>query len=104
MAGEKEAIQSVQVFGRKKTATAVAYCKRGKRDDDDDAAGGAQDHRRQEVCWIFDNVEIFQLNCDLFTAHDSNIGLKKREPDADKVIEGGSVGDVKDKKQQQQQQ
>ena len=29
MAGEKEAIQSVQVFGRKKTATAVAYCKRG---------------------------------------------------------------------------
>merc|ERR1712038_1120731 len=27
---EKEAIQSVQVFGRKKTATAVAYCKRGK--------------------------------------------------------------------------
>ncbi|KAH7954429.1 hypothetical protein HPB49_018372 [Dermacentor silvarum] len=25
----KEAIQSVQVFGRKKTATAVAYCKRG---------------------------------------------------------------------------
>ena len=30
MAGEKEAIQSVQVFGRKKTATAVAYCKRGK--------------------------------------------------------------------------
>merc|ERR1712110_160275 len=30
MAGEQEAIQSVQVFGRKKTATAVAYCKRGK--------------------------------------------------------------------------
>ena len=27
---EKEPIQSVQVFGRKKTATAVAYCKRGK--------------------------------------------------------------------------
>ena len=26
----KEPIQSVQVFGRKKTATAVAYCKRGK--------------------------------------------------------------------------
>merc|ERR1711946_91722 len=25
----KEPIQSVQVFGRKKTATAVAYCKRG---------------------------------------------------------------------------
>lgn len=25
----KEAIQAVQVFGRKKTATAVAYCKRG---------------------------------------------------------------------------
>ncbi|XP_037277078.1 ribosomal protein S16 [Rhipicephalus microplus] len=25
----KETIQSVQVFGRKKTATAVAYCKRG---------------------------------------------------------------------------
>lgn len=30
MADEKEPIQSVQVFGRKKTATAVAYCKRGK--------------------------------------------------------------------------
>ncbi|CAN8026557.1 unnamed protein product [Ixodes persulcatus] len=28
-AAAKEAIQSVQVFGRKKTATAVAYCKRG---------------------------------------------------------------------------
>merc|ERR1711899_684743 len=28
--GAKEPIQSVQVFGRKKTATAVAYCKRGK--------------------------------------------------------------------------
>merc|ERR1711887_250108 len=27
---EKKAIQSVQVFGRKKTATAVAHCKRGK--------------------------------------------------------------------------
>ena len=27
---EKEPIQSVQVFGRKKSATAVAYCKRGK--------------------------------------------------------------------------
>merc|ERR1712214_271994 len=26
----KEPIQSVQVFGRKKTATAVAYCKRGQ--------------------------------------------------------------------------
>ncbi|CAG0919040.1 unnamed protein product [Notodromas monacha] len=26
----KEPIQSVQVFGRKKTATAVAYCKRGR--------------------------------------------------------------------------
>ncbi|XP_074102020.1 small ribosomal subunit protein uS9-like [Cotesia typhae] len=26
----KTTIQSVQVFGRKKTATAVAYCKRGK--------------------------------------------------------------------------
>jgi len=26
----KEPIQSVQTFGRKKTATAVAYCKRGK--------------------------------------------------------------------------
>merc|ERR1719322_118985 len=26
----KEPVQSVQVFGRKKTATAVAYCKRGK--------------------------------------------------------------------------
>merc|ERR1711976_791645 len=26
----KEPAQSVQVFGRKKTATAVAYCKRGK--------------------------------------------------------------------------
>merc|ERR1711928_112995 len=25
----KEPIQSVQVFGRKKTATAIAYCKRG---------------------------------------------------------------------------
>jgi len=30
MADSKEPIQSVQVFGRKKTATAVAYCKRGK--------------------------------------------------------------------------
>merc|ERR1712071_43146 len=28
-AAPKEPIQSVQVFGRKKTATAVAYCKRG---------------------------------------------------------------------------
>merc|ERR1712095_39588 len=27
---KKEPVQSVQVFGRKKTATAVAYCKRGK--------------------------------------------------------------------------
>ena len=27
---EKEPLQSVQVFGRKKSATAVAYCKRGK--------------------------------------------------------------------------
>ena len=27
---QKEPLQSVQVFGRKKTATAVAYCKRGK--------------------------------------------------------------------------
>merc|ERR1712024_147094 len=30
MADTKEPTQSVQVFGRKKTATAVAYCKRGK--------------------------------------------------------------------------
>merc|ERR1711994_124036 len=30
MGDEKEPIQSVQVFGRKKTATWVAYCKRGK--------------------------------------------------------------------------
>ena len=30
MADAKEPIQSVQVFGRKKNATAVAYCKRGK--------------------------------------------------------------------------
>merc|ERR1712140_24208 len=30
MADAKEPIQFVQVFGRKKTATAVAYCKRGK--------------------------------------------------------------------------
>merc|ERR1711996_149983 len=30
MADAKEPIQSVQVFGRKKTATAVAYCKRGQ--------------------------------------------------------------------------
>merc|ERR1712099_223158 len=29
-ADAKEPIQSVQVFGRKKTATAVAYCKSGK--------------------------------------------------------------------------
>ena len=29
-AKEKEPIKSVQTFGRKKTATAVAYCKRGK--------------------------------------------------------------------------
>ena len=28
--GAKEPIQCVQVFGRKKSATAVAYCKRGK--------------------------------------------------------------------------
>uniref|UniRef100_T1J131 Small ribosomal subunit protein uS9 n=1 Tax=Strigamia maritima TaxID=126957 RepID=T1J131_STRMM len=27
--GHKEAVPSVQVFGRKKTATAVAYCKQG---------------------------------------------------------------------------
>ncbi|GFU31966.1 40S ribosomal protein S16 [Nephila pilipes] len=27
---QKEVINSVQVFGRKKTATAVAYCKSGK--------------------------------------------------------------------------
>merc|ERR1719228_2113043 len=30
MADEKEPLQSVQVKGGKKTATAVAYCKRGK--------------------------------------------------------------------------
>merc|ERR1711879_2612 len=30
LADAKEPVQSVQVFGRKKTATAVAYCKRGK--------------------------------------------------------------------------
>merc|ERR1712203_1306899 len=30
MGDAKEPIQSVQSFGRKKTATAVAYCKRGK--------------------------------------------------------------------------
>merc|ERR1712044_39297 len=30
MADSNEPIQSVQTFGRKKTATAVAYCKRGK--------------------------------------------------------------------------
>merc|ERR1712066_578263 len=30
MADTKDPVQSVQVFGRKKTATAVAYCKRGK--------------------------------------------------------------------------
>ena len=29
-AAAKEPIKSVQTFGRKKTATAVAYCKRGK--------------------------------------------------------------------------
>jgi small subunit ribosomal protein S16e len=29
-AATKEPLQSVQVFGRKKSATAVAYCKRGK--------------------------------------------------------------------------
>ena len=29
-AKEKEPIKSVQTYGRKKTATAVAYCKRGK--------------------------------------------------------------------------
>ncbi len=29
-AAVKEPLQSVQVFGRKKSATAVAYCKRGK--------------------------------------------------------------------------
>ena len=29
-AKEKELIKSVQTYGRKKTATAVAYCKRGK--------------------------------------------------------------------------
>ena len=28
--GEKKGLQSVQVFGRKKTSTAVAHCKRGK--------------------------------------------------------------------------
>jgi len=30
MADAKEPLQSVQTFGRKKNATAVAYCKRGK--------------------------------------------------------------------------
>ena len=30
MVETKEPLQSVQVFGRKKSATAVAYCKRGK--------------------------------------------------------------------------
>ena len=30
MGESKEPLQSVQVFGRKKSATAVAYCKRGK--------------------------------------------------------------------------
>merc|ERR1711936_17646 len=30
MADTKEPTQSVQTFGRKKTATAVAYCKRGQ--------------------------------------------------------------------------
>merc|ERR1712061_491570 len=30
MGEAKEPVQSVQVFGRKKTATAVAYCKRGQ--------------------------------------------------------------------------
>ena len=30
MADAKEPVQSVQTFGRKKNATAVAYCKRGK--------------------------------------------------------------------------
>merc|ERR1712223_514266 len=30
MDAAKEPVQSVQVFGRKKTATAVAYCKRGQ--------------------------------------------------------------------------
>ncbi|CAG2182609.1 unnamed protein product, partial [Oppiella nova] len=29
MSTAKESVPSVQVFGRKKTATAVAYCKRG---------------------------------------------------------------------------
>ena len=29
-AKDKEPTKSVQTFGRKKTATAVAYCKRGK--------------------------------------------------------------------------
>ena len=29
-AAAKEPIKSVQTYGRKKTATAVAYCKRGK--------------------------------------------------------------------------
>ena len=29
-AAVKEPIKSVQTYGRKKTATAVAYCKRGK--------------------------------------------------------------------------
>jgi ribosomal protein S9 len=29
-AASKEPIKSVQTFGRKKNATAVAYCKRGK--------------------------------------------------------------------------
>ena len=28
--GEKKGLRSVQVFGRKKTATAVAHCKAGK--------------------------------------------------------------------------
>jgi len=57
----------------------------------------------KKVCWNFRKGRCrFGHNCSF--AHDSDIGLKKRAPDADKVIEGGSVGDVKDKKQQQHQQ
>ncbi len=48
----------------------------------------------RKVCWNFRKGRCrFGHKCSF--AHDSDIGLKTREPDAEKVITGGSVGDVK---------
>lgn len=47
----------------------------------------------KKICWNFRKGRCrFGHNCSF--AHDSDIGLKTKEPDADKVISGASVGDV----------